>query len=91
MLRFIKSYLQGQQQEVVIGGVKSRVSLGVPQGSILGPLLFVIFINDIFKFISENSSIALYADDTKIWREINYSVDHFILKGDKDTFINSWS
>ena len=69
MLRFMKSYLQGQQQEVVIGGVKSGVlpvKSGVPQGSILGPLLFVIFINDMFNCISEGTNIALYADDTKI-------------------------
>ena len=93
MLRFIKSYLQGRQQEVVIGGVKSGVlpvKSGVPQGSILGPLLFVIFINDMFKCISEGTNIALYADDTKIWREINYSEDHFILQGDIDK-LNEWS
>ena len=39
---------------------------GVPQGSILGPLFFVLFINDIYENIEANTNIALYADDTKI-------------------------
>ena len=93
MLRFIKSYLQGRQQEVVIGSIKSGVLLvksGVPQGSILGPSLFVIFINGMFKCISENINIALYANDTKIWRQINYSEEHFILHGDIDK-LSDWS
>ena len=87
MLRFIRSYLQGRQQQVVIGGTTSTtrdVKSGVPQGSILGPLLFVLFINDMFSCISEGTDIALYADDTKIWRVIHYSEDHFILQGDID-------
>ena len=93
MLRFIKSYLQGRQQQVVIGGSissKLPVQSGVPQGSIIGPLLFVIFINDMFSCISEGTNIALYADDTKIWRSIEQYDDHFVLQNDIDRLF-AWS
>ena len=46
---------------------------GVPQGSVVGPILFTLFINDIHKNVSEGTNIALYADDTKIWRKITPS------------------
>ena len=62
-----------------------EVLSGVPQGSILGPLLFVLFINDIYDNINENSKISLYADDIKLWRRINLVLDCDILQKDIDT------
>ena len=73
MLNLIKAYLKDRHHKVAIGGEYSNVlpsNSGVPQGSILRPLLFVIYINDISEAVSDGTQIALYADDTKIWREI---------------------
>ena len=93
MLKFIVNYLQGRKQRVVIGGHQSSlktVNSGVPQGSIIGPLLFVLFINDMHKCVSPGTSIALYADDTKIWRRIESENDNIILQNDINALLK-WS
>ena len=68
ILKWFESYLSNRRQQVLINGetsdTKSKNS-GVPQGSILGPMLFLIYINDIVTNISCN--IKLFADDTSLY------------------------
>ena len=68
VLRWFQSYLSGRRQRVVLPGSFSEwvyIKAGVPQGSILGPLLFLLYINDIVKNIGSN--IRLFADDTSLF------------------------
>ena len=91
LLNFVKEYLKNRKQNVVIGNSNSSMVLvksGVPQGSILGPLLFVLFINDITDCISTGTNIRMYADDTKIWREIHVNEDHLILQNDINALLD---
>ena len=65
-LKFVHSYLTERTQRTKVDGEyssKRTMKYGVPQGSILGPLLFNLFMNDIFYFI-DKSKLANYADDT---------------------------
>ena len=74
-IALLKSYLSNRKQYVQLSDVRSSVrpiSVGVPQGSILGPLLFNIFINDIVKS-STKFNFILYADDTTL----NSTLDSF--------------
>ena len=93
MLKFLVNYLSGRQQCVTIENVKSsskNVLSGVPQGSILGPILFVLFINDIADGIDCDTNLALYADDTKIWRKILSEKDLIKLQADIN-YLLMWS
>ena len=70
--KLIKSYLQDMYQRVIINIENSNVFLigskwkWVPQGSILGPLLFLLYINNLCKITSDKSNPALFADETSI-------------------------
>ena len=93
LLKFITDYLRDRQQQVLISGKFSSMKnarSGVPQGSILGPLLFIIFIDDIAGGISPGTHLSLYADDTKIWRQIFSDTDILRLQKDID-YLHDWS
>ena len=67
VLKWFKNYLSNRKQRVVLPGITSDwvyILAGVPQGSILGPLLFLLYINDIVNDIGAN--IRLFADDTSL-------------------------
>ena len=93
LLNFIKNYLKDRTQAVVLGSISSTtkpVTSGVPQGSILGPTLFVLFLNDITTGLDKDTNILMYADDTKIWREIKHESDHNVLQSDID-YLMDWA
>jgi hypothetical protein len=65
------------------------VSSGVPQGSNLGPLFFLLYINDMPESV-ENSTVALFADDSKIFKEIKTRNDCVLLQKDLEA-LYQWS
>ena len=91
MCGWIQDFLYNRKQLVTVNGENSAwcpVISGIPQGSVLGPLLFVIFINDLPNNVSSN--VFLYADDTKIFNTIKSDDDVQILQKDLDN-LEEWS
>lgn len=90
VLQWIQHFLSHRSQFVSVNGSNSHltpVNSGVPQGSVLGPLLFLIYINDLHAIIS--SSVCLFADDCVIYREISTDSDTALLQSDLIS-ISNW-
>ena len=84
-MAWITDFLKGRRQRVNVDGELSSwrpVESGIPQGSVLGPLCFLVFVNDIPQVI--NNPIKMFADDTKIYGEVNTTEQVMALQQDLD-------
>ena len=93
LLAWFGSYISDRKQRVVIEGESSDwlpVISGVPQGSILGPVLFLLYINDMVSHVSDGSQVSLFADDAKVIRTISCRLDYIILQRDLNNLL-TWS
>ena len=89
-LNWIRAFLLGRTQAVVLEGERSAeapVTSGVPQGSVLGPLLFLLYINDLPQDIQ--SQVRLFADDTAVYLTVTSLEDANTLQTDLDT-LQKW-
>ena len=91
LLSWIEGFLSGREQRVRVNGELSEpkaVISGIPQGSVLGPLHFVVYINDLPDVVCSN--VLLFADDTKIFRHVATKDDALQLQKDIDALAR-WS
>ncbi|WP_244900114.1 reverse transcriptase domain-containing protein, partial [Oceanimonas baumannii] len=92
LLNIVRSYLSNRRQRVVINGQQSSIkqlSSGVPQGSVLGPLLYKIYMNDIPRYI-QHAKVNMYCDDTTLGKPIGDQSDQDLLQSDIDS-LGEWA
>ena len=90
---WIRAFLSNRQMRVVVDGEQSSaapVDSGVPQGTVLGPLLFLVYINDMPNVVSPGTLIRLFADDCLVYRCIRSPEDQQILQRDLDN-LQKWT
>ena len=90
MLSWIRAFLGSRSQRVVIDGEESEsipVTSGVPQGSVLGPILFLVYINDLPDEV--RSQVRLFADDTTLYLTLESEDDSSTLQSDLD-ILSAW-
>lgn len=91
IINWTRAYLSNRTFKVNINGAFSHsksASSGVPQGSVLGPLLFLIFINDVTSCISNDTKLLMYADDLKVMRTFPSTSSHMRIFTDRQKFQN---
>ena len=91
LLGWLKSFLIGQRQRVCVHDTVSlwhNVTSGIPQGSVVGPVLFLLYVNDLPDTVASN--VFMFADDTKIYRPMTSHEDNNIQQNDLDC-LQSWS
>lgn len=89
---WIADFLNNRSQQVVLEGSTSgtaQVTSGVPQGSVIGPLLFLLYINDLPEYVSPGCTVRLFADDCMMYRKINTEADSRQLQHDLDA-LQTW-
>ena len=93
VINWIQNFLSGRQQVVKINNAfssKKPVTSGIPQGSVLGPLLFVIYINDLPDIFKDLCTNFLFADDAKMYKQITTYDDARVLNHCFNK-LNNWS